>query len=223
MSTTPSPSDEELLRKVIDSRIARVHVSMPGQVVAYDHTEQKATVQPIPRGRYLDENEDAQVYRFEPIANVPVMFPSATGYAITFPLTVGDQGMIEFAERSIDEWLNTGEGDTTPQDFRRFDLTDARFFPGTRSFANAIAATGIDAAALVVEAASIKLGSSAAAHHATFGDVNDNNWGLLALTMLTTWVPVPGDGGASLKAALAAMSAATGWPNTTEATKVEVE
>jgi len=216
-----TPTLEELLRRAIDSRIARVHVSMPGQVTEYDHTQQRATVQPIPRGRYLDEDEEPVVYRFEPIPNVPVAFHSATGYAITYPLTVGDQGLLVFAERSIDEWLNNGEGDTTPQDTRRHDLSDAVFYPGTRSFAKAIAASGIDVGALVVEGGNIKIGSSAAVHPATFGDVNHTNWTALA-AVFNAWVPAPGDGGQALKTLLTAL-AGIGWPNDAKAAKVKVE
>lgn len=213
----PTPELVQVLREAADARVALVHTGTPGKIVAYDHTTQKATVQPIPRGAYRDDDGEVRRYDFPAIANVPVMFPSASGYAITFPITIGDHGWLEFGERSIDEWLATGEGTTEPLDLRRHDLSDAVFYPGTRSFANAIAAAGIDVAALVVEGANIKLGSSAATLAVALNDQVLADLNALKLAVAAA-VIAPGDGGASLKAAIA------GWtPSAAGATKVKAE
>lgn len=212
-----TPTLEEVIREAINAGLARVHVGMPGRVVSYDHTTQNATVQPIPEGAYEGDDEDVERYIFEPIANVPVQFESATGYAITFPLTVGDHGWISFGERSIDEWLATGADSTRPTDLRRHDLTDAVFYPGTRSFAKAIAATGYDVSGMVIEGASIKLGSSAATSAVALA--NEVAADLASLkAAIAAVVPVPGDGGATIQAAFAAWT-----PTGAGATKVKAE
>ncbi len=142
----------------------------PGTVLAYDHATQRATVALAVRQKIRAarggaiSNED-----IPPIANVPVIFPRATGYADTFPLTVGDSVLVFFAERSIDEWKSTGNASNDAQDIRRFDLSDAVAIPGESSFARPIPAAGIDVAARVIQASMIKLGSSLATEAAMKG------------------------------------------------------
>jgi hypothetical protein len=59
-------------------------------------------------------------------------------------LNPGDTGMIQFSERSIDQWFaGVGEGGPVdPADDRIFDISDAIFVPGIRTAANAIVPKG---------------------------------------------------------------------------------
>lgn len=215
-----TPELEHVIREAADARVALVHTGMPGKVISYDHTTQKATVQPIPKGAYDDEDGVLQRYQFQPIANVPVMFPSSSGgYAITFPLTVGDHGWISFGERSIDEWLANGEDTTEPADLRRHDLTDAVFFPGTRSFAKAIGATGYDTGAMVLEAGTILLGSSAAVDFVALADKV-----LTELQAIQAWADAHVHTGVTAGAALTgAPTVVSPVPGSVAATKVKAE
>ena len=58
------------------------------------------------------------------IEEVPLMFMGGSEFSFTYPLKKGDPVLIIFTERSIEEWIASG-GEVTPEDVRRFALTDA--------------------------------------------------------------------------------------------------
>lgn len=214
-------SDTDLLLAAVQSELSKVRTAIAGTVVSYDHTTQKATVQVAVRDKVRAarggaiENVDVPL-----LANVPVVFPRATGYADTFPLSAGDSVWIMFAYRSLDEWKTTGGATNDAQDVRRFDLSDAVCIPGETSFARPVAATGRATGARVIEAPELRLGSSAASSAVTL-DV-PLQAALTALKDAIAAAPIiAGDGGASFKASLIAALAA--WPGTTGATKVKAE
>lgn len=154
------PSLGHVIRDYVRTGTAAMHTVLPARVLAYDHTMQKATVQPVVRWAHADaETGDLVRYVPPPIANVPVQFPG-----VAWPLLAGDFVTVLIAERSIDEWKTTGAGDTTPQDPRRFDPSDAIALPGLHSFASPLPAAAVDPAAVVLwhRGLDVKLGSSAA-------------------------------------------------------------
>jgi len=162
--TRPSESVTlaDVVLAAVQSGLAEVHTAFPAVVVSYDRTTQKATVQPCVAGRYLDDDGELQSEVYPPLPNLPVAFPSATGFADTFDLTPGDSVQVVVCERSTDEWRSTGNQGIVAQDIRRFDLSDAFVIPGGRAFNEAIGATGYKAGARVIEAPEICLGSSGA-------------------------------------------------------------
>ena len=158
-----TPDLGELLVETSDFTLGRIHVSMPATIVAYNPALQTCTVKPCISGRYADAELEILVpFPLPTISNVPVRFPSGTGFAITWPLIPGDTVHLIIADRSMDEWKSTGAPENIPQDIRRFDLTDAIAVPGLRPLTNPIPATGWSATGMVLEGASIQLGSSTA-------------------------------------------------------------
>lgn len=143
--TTRNTTLQDLLARFRESLLADLHTSLPGKVVRYDAATQKADVQPLIKERYADENGAAQSRDLPVIPAVPVQFPGSGGYRITFPVTVGDTGLIVFSEASLDKWLVSG-GTVDPADDRRHDLTDAVFLPGLRDFGHALASAPTDRA-----------------------------------------------------------------------------
>jgi Phage protein Gp138 N-terminal domain/GpV Apex motif len=69
---------------------------------------------------------------YSPIEKVPVFFPSGGGLTLTFPVAAGDECLLVFNDRELDNWLEVGAGQppTTP---RLHDLTDAICLVGLRS------------------------------------------------------------------------------------------
>jgi len=116
----------------IDSVLSDVHTAMPGKVEKYEYDKQRANVKPLVRRRYSDGTE----VDFPVIAGVPVVFPRSAKASLTFPLEVGDTGLIIFCERSLDRWLSKG-GVTDSVYSRKFDLSDAVFIPGMYPFSEA--------------------------------------------------------------------------------------
>jgi hypothetical protein len=93
---------------------------LPGTIVSYDFTKQKAEIQPTLKKSYLDGTTlDLPI-----LSNVPVIFPRASGASLTFPVVQGDTCLLLFIERSTDLWKSVG-GNVAPNDPRKFDLSDA--------------------------------------------------------------------------------------------------
>lgn len=116
----------DILRRAVDSGLASTHTQVPATVVEYDRETGRAKVQLIVSHVQRDpETNEREYYRPAQLVNVPVVFPSV----LTWPVANGDPGWVEFAERSMDEYKATGQTSTEPKDARRFDLTDAVFFP----------------------------------------------------------------------------------------------
>lgn len=97
-----------------------IHVSLPASIVSYDFQKQKAVVQPLLNKSWADGTETPMPI----LENVPVIFPRSGGASLTFPVNEGDTCLLVFIERSTDLWLTVG-GQVTPDDSRKFDLSDA--------------------------------------------------------------------------------------------------
>lgn len=145
---------QELLEAAIGDALGSVHVGGVGTITSYDHSTQTATVQPVVRSRFVDPDTGEPEYiQPPPIPNVPVQFPEGGGSSIVWPLNQGDTVYLCQADKSHDEWQATGSDDETPQDTRRFDLTDAFAFPTGRSPADPVGSDARDASAMVVKLA----------------------------------------------------------------------
>ncbi|OQY32021.1 MAG: hypothetical protein B6241_12405 [Spirochaetaceae bacterium 4572_59] len=107
------------------------HTGLPGYIENYDPTSRTASVVPAMKKKYKSGKELAMPV----IHNVPVQFPASKAASVSFPLEKGDEGMILFSERSIDQWMESGRAGL-PEDPRRYSLDDAFFIPGTFSRKN---------------------------------------------------------------------------------------
>lgn len=127
-----------MLTKVIKSYIEKdrehFHTAIPAKIIRYNAAKQRADVQPLVQERYLDN----KVVDYPILYDVPLMFPSAGGGKITFPVKIDDVVLVIFSERSIDRWLQ-GETDKPidPGDTRKHDLSDAIAIPGLYTFLTA--------------------------------------------------------------------------------------
>ena len=145
MSTSRNSTLQDLLARFRSSIVADLHTALPGKIVRYDASTQKADVQLLIKERYNDESGATQARELPVIPAVPVQFPGAGGYRITFPVANNDTGLVIFSEASLDKWLVSG-GTVDPSDDRRHDLTDAVFLPGLRDFGHALASAPTDRA-----------------------------------------------------------------------------
>ena len=118
--TTPTDAIRNAVKSVVNS----MHTCLPGIVVSFDYSSNKAVIQPA-----LNKNFTTGVLAMPILENVPVVFPNN----ITFPIQQGDYVILIFSERSLDLWLSVG-GQVTPSDPRKFDLSDAIAIPGLRPF-----------------------------------------------------------------------------------------
>lgn len=122
-----------LIKQGVLNYIKDLHTCLPGKIVEFDPQTQTAKVQPMIRRVFKGkEPEDLPV-----IPKVPVHFSKSGGFAITSPVKRGDECLIIFCERSIDNWYFEGKP-KEPNDLRFHDITDAFCIVGISSKPNVI-------------------------------------------------------------------------------------
>lgn len=162
-----NPTLADVLRAALDSRLSDLHVALPARVERYDSARQAVSVKPLIRtavpDAQLEDDEQRAVESLPVINGVPVVFPGAGPYSITFPIAKGDTGLLIFSEASLDKWKSDGR-EVDPLDDRRHSLSDAVFIPGLRALggkaAPPVPADGVAAAAMVLRGAEIQAGGT---------------------------------------------------------------
>jgi len=190
--TTPT----DIIRQAISSELCGIHTCLPATIVTYDYTVQKATVQPLLNRRYKDGTPQGDIQPLPEITNVPVIFPRTGNFSMHYPLNAGDNVMIMFSERSIDQWLTTG-GQVTPNDPRKFDLSDAIAIPGLYPFSEASPAEDNTSFTIQIGSTKLKLDPSGTF---CFHGVSEELMNIIdelfsLISAITTTVIVPPTGG----------------------------
>ena len=127
----------ELHDTILDGRQAQMHTAMPGHIVSYNSATMTCSVQVGIQGVQRMQDGTRKNVSIAPIIDVPVHFPGGGGHTMTFPVKPGDECLIIFSERSIDNWFQHG-GTMPPSDFRMHDINDAFALVGTRSQGNTL-------------------------------------------------------------------------------------
>ena len=128
LATPETATDHQIQQNQLN-----LHTALPAKVVSFDPAKQTVSLA-IQIKMQLVDGSGADI---PPLLDVPVSFPRGGGFAVTFPLKAGDEGIAIFSERCIDGWWQNGSA-STPLDFRLHDLSDAMFIPGICSVPKAI-------------------------------------------------------------------------------------
>jgi len=140
----------DLLLKAMSTWQSGLWTAMPATVVSYDVATQTIEAQPTiqllryfrtdpPEGsvKGYDKTTRSAPVDLPMLVDVPVIFPAAGGYSMTFPVAKGDEVLIVFSSRCIDGWWANGTDQNTkaqPQtDLRMHDLSDGIAILGLRS------------------------------------------------------------------------------------------
>jgi hypothetical protein len=123
------------LRNFMLDILAELHTCMPGQIEQYNSTTQKAEVKPLLKRAMKDGTQLA----YPIISDVPVCFPSGNDASITFPLSKGTIVLLLFSEKSLNNWVVSGNDSDTEQG-RLHSLSDCIALPGIIPF-NAVGKT----------------------------------------------------------------------------------
>lgn len=145
----------------IESKLKDLHTSMPGIIASFNAATQTATVQPAIKRIFKTREETDELLTpsaIPPLINVPVQFPRAGGFCMTFPVKKGDECLLVFSERSIDYWHRSG-GVKNPGGKRFHHLSDAVAIMAISSIPNAIVDFATDGVEIKKEggAGSIKI------------------------------------------------------------------
>ena len=114
---------------------SKVQTALPAKVVNINNFngEQMVDVKPL-----VDiTTKDYVALEYPVIYDVPVVFPSAGGGMLSFPIAVGDTVLLIFSKRPLGAWLMSDGEQVSPKNFSSFNLTDAIAIPGlytTKSF-----------------------------------------------------------------------------------------
>ena len=159
---TSKPSPADLLTAATASATAKMRTAEPGIIASYDAATQRATVT-LGMSVRVRKPDGSQVHEAPvTIPNVPIAWPRAGGYSLTFPLAAGDEVLLVFSSRSLDEWKGgPARAGVEASDPRRFAVQDAYAIP-TVAAAAPLPSTALDASALVLAGALVKLGDSTA-------------------------------------------------------------
>jgi hypothetical protein len=130
VATERAPELAEVIRQAIESRVAQVNVSLPARVERYDAATQKVDAKPLVMSFYRDETDTRRPESLPIVASVPVAFPQGGGYALTFPLQVGDIGTLVWSQLSLDRWLSGQGQEVDPEIDHLHGLSDGIFFRG---------------------------------------------------------------------------------------------
>lgn len=111
---------------------ADIWTALPGVVVSFDPANQTCVVQPLIQGMVQAPDGSFSWVTLPLLLDCPVFFPSGGGVSLTFPISAGDECLVVFASRCIDQWWQSGEV-SVQAELRMHDLSDGFVFPGIAS------------------------------------------------------------------------------------------
>src|SRR5271170_5596900 len=125
---TQTPTLAQLLMQAMDNRLLDVHTALIAKVESYDAEKQQVDVSPVLHRRVKTLEGEWISEELPVLCDVPVLFPRAGGFFISFPIQPGDFVQLIFNEVSIDEWVI--EEAPTVSHHQRFVLQGAVAVPG---------------------------------------------------------------------------------------------
>ena len=119
-----------------------IRVAIPASIVSVNYKEMTCTCQPLIRENLQSTNGVTKQVQLPMLVDVPIVYPSSSGFQITFPLSVGDEGLVVFADMCIDAWWQSG-GVQNQFEERRHDLSDGFFIPAMMSQKKKVYVNGV--------------------------------------------------------------------------------
>ena len=115
---------EESARLAFEGQASQLWTTLPGIIESVNLEAQTVSVQPCIRGTVQDETGAVTQQDMPLLVDVPICWPRAGGFAITFPIKNGDECLVHFSARCIDAWWQSGGIQAAIED-RMHDLSDA--------------------------------------------------------------------------------------------------
>lgn len=106
--------------------------ALPGIVQSVNFSKGTVEVQPSIQARITAPDASKTWVDMPVCVDCPIVFPSGGGFTLTFPIAAGDEVLIMFASRCIDEWWQSGKV-SVQSELRMHDLSDGFVIPGPRS------------------------------------------------------------------------------------------
>lgn len=138
MASERSPELAEVVRAAVEAAAGSLYVAIPARVEKL-HTAASGLVgvdvQPlVKRGTRNTPDGERIAERLPVVPHVPVLFPGGGGFRLTFPVSVGDVGLLVTCDRSLDAWLSGTGQEVDPEIDHAHALQDGVFVPQLRTF-----------------------------------------------------------------------------------------
>ena len=104
--------------------------AMPGIIQTFDAAAVTCVVQPALQGLQLQPDGNSVWVNMPLLLDVPVVFPRGGGFTLTFPIAAGDEVLVVFASRCIDDWWTASGFANKQAELRMHDLSDGFAIPG---------------------------------------------------------------------------------------------
>jgi hypothetical protein len=144
--STFKPHFSDVIRATVDAMLLDMYFTLPAKIVKYNKDTQYADVEIQLYEKFIDGVLDLPPV----IPMVPVKHPRANdGKAfIHMPLKPGDDVILVFSQRSLDNWKTQG-GPSDPSDPRKHHITDAYALIGGSAIPDAFSPQTDDAIEIV--------------------------------------------------------------------------
>ena len=106
---TEIPTLAKLLHCAIDNRLAGVHTALIAKVENYNAEKQLVDVSPALIQSMRTLNGEWHKETLPLLCDVPVLFPRAGGFFISFPIKPGDFVQLIFNEVDIESWFENSQ------------------------------------------------------------------------------------------------------------------
>lgn len=153
------PDLRALLNAQMRQTFASLNCHQVGEVVAFDPAAQTATVKLATNKQVVDYRRRPPQFVYVPyplLTDCPVMFCGGGTGRLTFPVAPGDQCLVLFNDRDLDNWFDGG-ANTPPNSDRQHDLSDGLVLVGFRNRAGALADFYEDGAELAFEGGRVRV------------------------------------------------------------------
>ncbi len=130
------------IREIIRSKLLEVHTLLPGEIVKVYPNGQTVDVQILIK-RQRNKQGKRVLEDIDVLKDVPISYPRVRDYSLTMPIQVGDECMLQFMERSIDNWLLDG-GKAEMGDLRHHSFSDAVAIVGLWNRTNPVKEYNVD-------------------------------------------------------------------------------
>lgn len=104
-----------------------------GLIKSFDGTRRTAEVQILFKRKLMD----GTIQSYPQIIDLPVFTLQGGGGSLQFPIAAGDQCIVLFADRRLDEWFQSGQ-EAVPGDARMHDLSDGIALVGLNALNSAL-------------------------------------------------------------------------------------
>ena len=114
----------DAIQNTINHSLFNINTAIPGEITKVDTAKQLVNVK-VALKRLVDGTE----YEIPELEDVPLMYPRTKVNGLSYQVDPGDNVLLIFCQRNINDWKKKGAG-SIPPDARKFDISDAIAIPG---------------------------------------------------------------------------------------------